>query len=90
MKKSILFVLACLFCLAACTPEQPENPQQPEPEAPEEVIDYGDGSKERPFVIDNAARLEEYMNIYKDAAQPTDKDKWLTCKVPCLSYPKIL
>lgn len=79
MKKSILFVLACLFCLAACTPEQPENPQQPEPEAPEapeEVIDYGDGTKERPFVIDNADRLEEYMNIYKDAAQPTDKDKF--------------
>lgn len=45
------------------------------PEVPE-VIDYGDGSKERPFVIDNTERLEEFMNIYKDAAQPTDKNKF--------------
>ena len=45
------------------------------PEVPE-VIDYGDGSKERPFVIDNTERLEEFMKIYKDAAQPTDKNKF--------------
>ena len=48
----------------------PETPEVPE------VIDYGDGSKERPFVIDNTERLEEFMNIYKDAAQPTDKNKF--------------
>ncbi len=70
----IVFLL-CLLSFAACTPEQPENPPQ-EPEVPEEVIDYGDGSEERPFVIDNAARLEEFMNVYKDAAQPADKNKF--------------
>lgn len=74
MKNLIVFLL-CLLSFAACTPEQPENPPQ-EPEVPEEVIDYGDGTKERPFVIDNAARLEEFMNIYKNAEQPADKNKF--------------
>lgn len=67
--------------MAACTPEQPEIPQEPDapeipvtPEPP--VIDYGDGSKERPFVIDNATRLEDLMTIYMDAGQPTDKNKF--------------
>ena len=73
--KNLYAFLLCLLCFAACTPEQPENPPQ-EPDVPEEVIDYGDGSEERPFVIDNAARLEEFMNIYKDAAQPADKNKF--------------
>ncbi|MBR5564013.1 MAG: hypothetical protein IKW11_07280 [Bacteroidales bacterium] len=74
MRNLIVFLL-CLLSFAACTPEQPENPPQ-EPDVPEEVIDYGDGSQERPFVIDNAARLEEFMNVYKDAAQPADKNKF--------------
>ena len=74
MRNLIIFLL-CLLSFAACTPEQPENPPQ-EPDVPEEVIDYGDGSQERPFVIDNAARLEEFMNVYKDAAQPADKNKF--------------
>jgi lysophospholipase L1-like esterase len=85
MRKSILFIVACLLCLAACTPQQTEIPLPgPEvPEVPGEVIDYGDGTKERPFVIDNAARLEEYMNIYKDAGQPADKDnfKFYACLI---------
>ena len=79
MRKFISF-LSCLLFFAACTPEQPETPSQ-EPDVPDtpevpEVIDYGDGSKERPFVIDNTERLEEFMKIYKDAAQPTDKNKF--------------
>jgi lysophospholipase L1-like esterase len=74
MKNFVVF-LSCLLFFAACTPEQPENPPV-EPDVPEEVIDYGDGTKERPFVIDNAARLEEFMNVYKDAAQPADKNKF--------------
>ena len=75
MKNFVVF-LSCLLFFAACTPEQPENPPvEPDVEIPE-VIDYGDGTKERPFVIDNAARLEEFMNVYKDAAQPADKNKF--------------
>ena len=83
MRKISIFLLG-LLCLAACTPQQPENqPQEPDvPEVPE-VIDYGDGTKERPFVIDNTARLEEFMKIYKDAAQPTDKNqfKFYACMI---------
>ena len=86
MRKFIAF-LSCLLFLAACTPEQPlAPPQEPDvpvtPEVPE-VIDYGDGSKERPFVIDNTARLEEFMNVYKDAAQPADKNafKFYACMI---------
>lgn len=82
--RSFIAFLLCLLSFAACTPEQPENqPQEPDvPETPE-VIDYGDGSKERPFVIDNTARLEEFMKIYKDAAQPTDKNqfKFYACMI---------
>ena len=58
------------------TPETPEEPEEPE-------IDYGDGSEERPFVIDTKARLEEYMNVYKNAEQPADKDafKFYACLI---------
>ena len=47
------------------------------------MIDYGDGSKERPFVIDTPERLEEYMKTYKDAAEPADKDsfKFYACMI---------
>jgi lysophospholipase L1-like esterase len=86
MRKFAAF-LSCLLWFAACTPVQPETPpQEPDvpvtPEVPE-VIDYGDGSKERPFVIDNTARLEEFMNVYKDAAQPADKNafKFYACMI---------
>ena len=83
MRNFIAFLL-CLLCLAACTPEEPVIPQEPEtPETPETpvtpeppVIDYGDGSKERPFVIDGPTRLEDLMTIYMDAGQPTDKNKF--------------
>ena len=82
--RSFFVFLSCLLCFAACAPVEPEQqPQEPEvPETPE-VIDYGDGSKERPFVIDNAARLEEFMQIYKDAAQPADKNqfKFYACMI---------
>ena len=69
---SILFSVSLLF--AACTPENPQEPVTPETPQTPEVIDYGDGSKERPFVIDTPERLEEYMTFYKDAEQPADKD----------------
>ena len=92
--RSFIAILSCLLCLAACTPEQPEISQEPDvpetpvtPETPEEPeepeIDYGDGSEERPFVIDTKARLEEYMNVYKNAEQPADKDafKFYACLI---------
>ena len=81
--------LACLLFFAACTPEAPVEPTNPGgSEVPDttvtpQPIDYGDGSKERPFVIDNAARLEEYMNFYKNAEKPADKDafKFYACMI---------
>ena len=74
MKRFIAF-LSCLLYLVACTPDQPENqPQDPGGTESPEAIDYGDGSKERPFVIDNTARLEEFMKIYRDSEQPAVKD----------------
>ena len=77
MKRFIAF-LSCLLYLVACTPDQPENqPQDPGGTESPEVIDYGDGSKERPFVIDNTARLEEFMKIYRDSEQPTVKDSFI-------------
>ena len=65
-------LLSCLLFFAACTPDVPESPDKPlhgTPETPEnpetpvnpDPIDYGDGSKERPFIIDNANRLEHLM-----------------------------
>ena len=59
------------------------NPDpKPEPE-PEPEIDYGDGSEERPFVIDNTARLQESMNVYKNAAEPSGKEdfKFYACLI---------
>ena len=92
--RNFIAVLSCILCLWACTPEQPEIPQEPDvpetpvtPETPEEPeepeIDYGDGSEERPFVIDTKARLEEYMNVYKNSEQPADKDafKFYACLI---------
>ena len=93
-------LLSCLLFFAACTPEVPEAPVTPDdpvvPETPEtpvepDPIDYGDGSKERPFVIDSADRLEELMNHYKNAAAPGNKDefKFYACMIADVDASKI-
>ena len=80
-------LLSALLILASCTKEQPEEqtqtPQIPETPDVQEPVDYGDGSKERPFVIDTPERLEEYMNFYKEAELPADKDafKFYACMI---------
>ena len=80
-------LLSTLLILASCAKEQPEEqtqtPQIPETPDVQEPVDYGDGSKERPFVIDTPERLEEYMNFYKEAELPADKDafKFYACMI---------
>lgn len=80
-------LLSALLILASCAKEQPEEqtqtPQIPETPDVQEPVDYGDGSKERPFVIDTPERLEEYMNFYKEAELPADKDafKFYACMI---------
>ena len=65
-------LLSTLLILASCAKEQPEEqtqtPQIPETPDVQEPVDYGDGSKERPFVIDTPfARIdtEHRQNISK-------------------------
>ena len=79
-------LLSCLLFFAACAPEAPETPLKPdgsEIPADPQPVDYGDGSQERPFVIDTPERLAELMNYYKDAETPADKDafKFYSCLI---------
>ena len=76
--KSICLLLAALMLLAAsCAKETPvEQPNIPDaPVGPDEPV-IQDGTEDHPYLIADAAQLEELMNRFKNAEQPADKNSF--------------
>ena len=87
-----LFILSAFIMLFACTqsneqkgdPKVTVSPMSIDASAGDFVLNYtGENLNGKTLAVESS---EDWLT----AAVENEKIKWLTCKVPCLSYPKIL